>query len=179
MNDKLINPVFKRCGVTLPNPRFPLILDSNDSSPLNIGGSSGEVNGLNGFDSSGYWTNGTWYPYSGGGAPVTVTGVGTGTGPGNTIPAVPAPIAVGNAMQQVGPWIPAKTAAGDFLKIQYAEVEVRCAITRKMVPVGAPIMLLGGMVVSQEAFENWLEEHLSALLCRHQDLHTDNPGYDE
>ena len=56
---------------------------------------------------------------------------------------------------------------------------MRCAITRKMVPAGSPIMLLGGMVISAEAFERWLEEHLADMIGRHCDLHTDNPGYEE
>jgi hypothetical protein len=167
MNDKSINSTSKSGGVRLTNPRFPLVLDSTDSSsPLNIGGGLGEISGYG--SSNGFGSDGTWYP--------SVTG--TGTIPYNTTPALPNPTA-GNMVQQVGSWLPAKTAAGDFLKIQYAEVEVRCAITRKMVPVGAPIMLLGGMVISQEAFENWLEEHLSALLCRHTDVHADSSGYDE
>jgi hypothetical protein len=76
------------------------------------------------------------------------------------------------------PWQPA-SAVDAFLKIQYTQVEVRCAITRKMVPAGSPVMLLGGMVISAEAFERWLEEHLSSLICRHTDLHTDTSGYDE
>jgi hypothetical protein len=76
-------------------------------------------------------------------------------------------------------WAPPKTAVEDFLKVQYTSVEVRCAITRKMVPVGSPVMLLGGMVISQEAFENWLEEHLAGMISRRQDVHADNSGYEE
>ena len=122
---------------------------------------------------NGYWANGTWYPSTvGDTVPMTTTygdpNYGGLTGGFGT-----------NSIQTFGPFVPTKTAAGDFFKVQYAEVEVRCAITRKMVPAGSPVMLLGGMVISQQAFESWLEEHLAGMISRHQDLHTDNAGYDE
>jgi hypothetical protein len=116
----------------------------------------------------GNYTGGTYYPGNGDSGPWTIPAL-------NPIPAV----ASSNSVSQFGPWLPAKTAAGDFLKVQYADVEVRCAITRKMLPAGSPVMLLGGMVISAEAFERWLEEQLVGMISRHQDLHTDNQGYDE
>lgn len=93
----------------------------------------------------------------------------------------PGSIPVGNGSAcsgSVSVAYPSKSAAGDFFKIQYSETEVRCAITRKMLPAGSPVMLLGGMVISAEAFERFLEENLSGLIARHQDLHTDS-GYEE
>ena len=150
----------------------------NRNPSLNIGISPQEVNGsLN--SSFGSCTGGTAAPtftginphdYSG--PPVTVTGVGTGVNP----PLLPH--SYGGVANVTASWQPA-SAVDSFLKIQYTAVEVRCAITRKMVPAGSPVMLLGGMVISQEAFENWLEEHLSALICRHEDVHTDNGMYEE
>src|ERR1700741_4787802 len=119
MNDKFLNRVSKRCAA------YP---------SLNIGTQPEEVNNSNNFSSevnsasgSGYWLNGTWYSsLTGDSVPITVTG----TVPHNTVPSFPSPPATN--------WLPAKTAAEDFLKIQYAAVEVRCAITRKMIPVGTP-----------------------------------------
>jgi hypothetical protein len=118
---------------------------------------------------NGYWMNGTWFAGSAG---ELTSGIDPNYGKllGGSF---------GTNSLQATNWIPAKTAAGDFFKVQYAEVAVRCAITRKMVPAGSPVMLLGGMVISAEAFENWLEEHLAGMISRHQDLHTDNAGYDE
>lgn len=154
MNDERLNSNLKRCDV------------------LNIGVRASEVN--SGVVNSGLNPTFTGInPFAGASNPANATvTVSSGTG-------LPAVANSANMFQQVGAWMPNKTAAGDFLKIQYAEVEVRCAITRKIVPAGSPVMLLGGMVVSQEAFENWLEEHLSALICRHEDVHTDTSGYDE
>jgi hypothetical protein len=120
---------------------------------------------VNAIDSSNYggWVgsgNSSWFPPPVGGC-------------------VPTPVTVSNNLQAIGNWLPAKTAAEDFLKIQYTQVEVRCAITRKTLPAGSPVMLIGGMIISREAFENWLEEHLAGMVCRHQDLHTDQGSYDE
>lgn len=127
----------------------------------------GAVNSLNG-----YWANGTWFP-NGAGDTVPLTTTYGDPNYGGLVGSC-------SNVATFGPFVPTKTAAGDFFKVQYAETEVRCAITRKMVPAGSPVMLLGGMVVSQEAFENWLEEHLAGMIGRHQDLHTDaNAGYDE
>jgi hypothetical protein len=130
---------------------------------LNIGVRTQEVNG-----SVNLGSNGTPWEINGGGtsAPMTVTGIGPnvyGGGGGG----------VGVASSTAG-WVPPRTPVDDFFKIQYTAVEARCAITRKMIPVGSPVMLLGGMVISQEAFENWLEEHLAGMIGRHEDVHTDN-----
>jgi hypothetical protein len=153
-------------------------MDRNIPS-LNIGVRSQEVNSS--FNSGGIpfnTTGGTSAPSATGidplyardysGPPVTVTGVGTGV---NAFPFPNCVGSVGGSVSNVTAWAAPRTAVGDFLKIQYAEVEVRCAITRKMVPAGSPVMLLGGMVISQEAFEKWLEGHLAELIGRHQDLH--------
>ena len=83
------------------------------------------------------------------------------------------------ACQQMGNWVPASTAAGDFLKIQYAQTEVKCAITKKKVPAGSPIMLIGGVVISQEAFEDWLERTLCASLIPQVETMHEISGYDE
>jgi hypothetical protein len=139
----------------------------NTRSSLNIGVRGHEVNGsLN--SSFGTCTGGTSAP--------TFTGVNPHEySSGISVPNV----TVSNGTIATATWQSPRSAVGDFLKVQYADVEVRCAITRKMVPAGRPVMLLGGMVISQEAFENWLEEHLAGMIGRHGDLHTDNANYDE
>ena len=145
------------------------IRGSKVNNGLNANGSSSAISGSIG--SSGI-ADGTYW---GGTAVPTVTGIN----PHAAGIVAPPNVHTVTSSNSIPPqWQPA-LAIEAFLKVQYAQNEVRCAITRKMVPAGSPIMLLGGMVISQEAFENWLEEHLSALICRHTDVHTDTSGYDE
>jgi hypothetical protein len=133
-------------------PEVKFTFDPKNSSVNSIG--TGNYGGF--FDSG----NASWFPPPVGGS-------------------VPVPVTVANNLQAIGNWLPTKTAAEDFLKIQYTSVEVRCAISRRNIPAGSPVMLIGGMIISREAFENWLEENLASMICRHQDLHTDQGSYDE
>jgi hypothetical protein len=135
----------------------------NDAYPsLNIGVRSPEVNSS--LSSS---TGGTSNPTFTGINPFPLSGVN------------PHAHSYGGVANVTASWQPA-SAVDAFLKIQFTAVEVRCAITRKMVPAGSAVMLLGGMVISAEAFEKWLEGHLSELICvRHGDLHTDAGAYEE
>lgn len=139
----------------------------NGNPSLNIGISPQEVNGgLNSsIGSAGVSVNGggtAWDLSTGGSSAPNFTGVNPHA-----------------CVSNVTAWAPTKTAVDDFLRIQYTTVEVRCAITRRIIPAGRPVMLLGGMVISAEAFENWLEEHLAGMIGRRQDVHADNGNYDE
>jgi hypothetical protein len=145
---------------------------SKVNNGLNTNPSNGSINGS--ISSSGGSDGSFW---GGSSIPMTVTGINPHAGTA-VPPNVHTVTAAGTVPMSSMGWQPG-SAVDAFLKIQYTQVEVRCAITRKMVPAGSPVMLLGGMVISAEAFERWLEEHLSSLICRHTDLHTDTSGYDE